>query len=770
MTERNKGEVITFYSYKGGVGRTMALANVACYLARCLENTGERVLMIDWDLEAPGLQRFFGDEIDFNRVKTRPGVIDYFGQIKKRLDSQRSDAQTDDSLLARELVGSVSLTEYILKDVALRVDLMKAGSFDSTYSERVNDFDWKQLYEQCQCLFSSFIHVLAQEYAYILIDSRTGETDVAGICTFLLPERLVAVFTPNHQSIEGVGRVVSQCIQHRRHSEDLRPLLVFPLPSRIESAEPTLREAWRSGSDDKRLTGYQPLFEEKFKQGYRLKNCDLTEYFNDVQIQHVPRFAYGEQIAVLSTQNVDRLSLAKSFEDFCDRLTSEAPPWEQNTLFSVVNRLKNETIQSLMRGEFTAASDLAQRLVAINRIDVSGFKESRMLAEALGIVADTSIPLGRLDDAIQALIEAYKLSETSSPSRWIPLARQMVDIYLWQGEFELARKTVEEMLNRTYATNNRRMTFDALNALRQVNTATIEAESIQDFFVRNLESDDDDNLIASLEMKSKEIKRTQAELLASQSEYLFLSEPASSDKVIFSKNAAGTHAQEIVDIPKAVLSFERELDSRETAGMAEFEFALGNYDEAEGLCRKVIKRCEKSKAVESRASRAETHQILGAIHMEKGHVDNAERAFEQAVNLLDRGSDSNDPKLGFALAEQGRMYLRNGKANEAYDALSRSLGIQERVLGASSDRVAACLAFLGRAAVSADKSRLSSDLTKSIDRLFIVFWKSQQQGGDQNVESVVKEAKSTESVMGRCKTKYALQRLIDIGQKTLESE
>jgi cellulose biosynthesis protein BcsQ len=43
--------ICTFYSYKGGVGRSMALANAAHILAQF----GLRVLMIDFDLEAPGL-------------------------------------------------------------------------------------------------------------------------------------------------------------------------------------------------------------------------------------------------------------------------------------------------------------------------------------------------------------------------------------------------------------------------------------------------------------------------------------------------------------------------------------------------------------------------------------------------------------------------------------------------------------------------------------------------------------------------------------------
>lgn len=41
---------IAFYSYKGGVGRSLALANLACLLAR----QGRKVLILDLDLEAPG--------------------------------------------------------------------------------------------------------------------------------------------------------------------------------------------------------------------------------------------------------------------------------------------------------------------------------------------------------------------------------------------------------------------------------------------------------------------------------------------------------------------------------------------------------------------------------------------------------------------------------------------------------------------------------------------------------------------------------------------
>jgi MinD-like ATPase involved in chromosome partitioning or flagellar assembly len=52
--------IISFYSYKGGVGRTQLVANLAAYL--CYYQA-KKVLVIDWDLEAPGLEVYFREEM-----------------------------------------------------------------------------------------------------------------------------------------------------------------------------------------------------------------------------------------------------------------------------------------------------------------------------------------------------------------------------------------------------------------------------------------------------------------------------------------------------------------------------------------------------------------------------------------------------------------------------------------------------------------------------------------------------------------------------------
>lgn len=72
--------IYTFYSYKGGVGRSMAMANVA----QCLYMQGKKVIMIDWDLEAPGLESYFFQEEQLGQIRSKPGIMDMLSDYKTR--------------------------------------------------------------------------------------------------------------------------------------------------------------------------------------------------------------------------------------------------------------------------------------------------------------------------------------------------------------------------------------------------------------------------------------------------------------------------------------------------------------------------------------------------------------------------------------------------------------------------------------------------------------------------------------------------------------
>ncbi|ANL68581.1 tetratricopeptide repeat-containing protein (plasmid) [Rhizobium phaseoli] len=186
---------ITFYSYKGGVGRTMALVNVAAELAR----RGRKVLIIDFDLEAPGIPSFEPFALSDRRV----GIVDYVNQY---IETAVAPDVSDFVVEARIDVSP---------DKTSPIWIMPAGKRDETYSRKLSSIDWQDLYENRQgyVLFQDMKQQLAldsREFDYVLIDSRTGHTDVGGICTRQLADAISFMFFPNDQNISGLKTIVDE--------------------------------------------------------------------------------------------------------------------------------------------------------------------------------------------------------------------------------------------------------------------------------------------------------------------------------------------------------------------------------------------------------------------------------------------------------------------------------------------------------------------------------------------------------------------------------
>jgi Mrp family chromosome partitioning ATPase len=317
--------VITFYSYKGGTGRTMALANCACLFAR--DASIERVLAIDWDLEAPGLHYYLDAPLDGRSTPAGPGVLEYFTRLGG-LAAERGANPDDPDAAAEGLLDQVALEDYCRPTRIAKVEMMPAGRLDETYQSRLAALDWVRIYERAPSLFRAFAERLTWTYDVVLVDARTGMTDMSGICTSLLPDTLIVVFTPNQQSLIGVERLVVSSVEYRQNSRDLRPLLVFPLPSRIDAERDSLRRRWRGGDSVVNLEGYQPQFERIFRTAYARESCDLSAYFNEVQVQHSPDYAFGEQVAALEATDTDRFSIVRSYEALLRWLKNSVAPWD----------------------------------------------------------------------------------------------------------------------------------------------------------------------------------------------------------------------------------------------------------------------------------------------------------------------------------------------------------------------------------------------------------------------------------------------------------
>lgn len=191
--------VTTFYSFKGGVGRTMALMNVACELAKT-----KKVLIVDFDLEAPGISTFpacraaHGKSglveflISYQSNEVAPPVEDYIVEC----DLLRYD---DDAGPAPETRS--------------RLFVMPAGNMQAAYGSKFGQIDWNDLYENRDgylLMEDLKAQWRSMDFDYVFIDSRTGHTDSGGICTRQLPDALVAVFGPNEQNLLGMQMILNE--------------------------------------------------------------------------------------------------------------------------------------------------------------------------------------------------------------------------------------------------------------------------------------------------------------------------------------------------------------------------------------------------------------------------------------------------------------------------------------------------------------------------------------------------------------------------------
>lgn len=223
------GKIVTFYSFKGGVGRTMALANVAFLAAY----SGKRVLVMDWDLEAPGLGYYFRglhDAGTARAVKEAPGVLNL---LWNWVDSVSDGSVTADELQAQKVrYGSGEAFSDLAIPIAnerdyfpenARLDYIGAGSpiirdgNPMSYEEALSQFSWGDFFQEMAGGFvlESLRHWAKSNYDLVLIDSRTGLADVAGICTMQMPDEVAICFILNRQNIDGAAKV-SAAIRTKR--------------------------------------------------------------------------------------------------------------------------------------------------------------------------------------------------------------------------------------------------------------------------------------------------------------------------------------------------------------------------------------------------------------------------------------------------------------------------------------------------------------------------------------------------------------------------
>lgn len=273
----NEGTIFTFYSYKGGVGRTFALANIGALLSLW----GYKTLCVDWDLEAPGLHLYF------KRFMSRGDHVGLVEMIQDYTDGKNPRWRD-------------YATEVSIPDAKQPLLLMSAGLQDASYVQKMQALDWTDLYGNHD--FGGFLEALREDWKetldFVLVDSRTGITDIGGTCTVQLPDILVLLFTANDQSLYG-GIDIAERARRARASLpiDRAKLVVLPIAARFEGrVEVDLAEKWLK------------TFEKKlapFLNEWSHRETPIADLLNFIRIPYIPYWSFGEKLPVIDKGTKD---------------------------------------------------------------------------------------------------------------------------------------------------------------------------------------------------------------------------------------------------------------------------------------------------------------------------------------------------------------------------------------------------------------------------------------------------------------------------------
>ncbi len=293
-------QTITFYSYKGGVGRTLAVANVAKYLAQF----GQKTVAIDFDLEAPGLHYKFGLDKENWSPQIKKGVLDYTysfysgGRIPKALQDYVVEVAP-----SAEGRGSIHL--------------MPAGNvLSSQYWRHLSQINWHEFfYADGAKGIPFFLELKAQiedvyKPDFLLVDSRTGVTEIGGVATILLPDKLVCLLLSNKENLEGARRVL-RSIKSASRLPGQDPPEILPVVTRIPELE-------RPDAEEDIVQGIQKFLNEE------AESLAETLSVPDVFILHSePELQYSEALRIGGDKNPDESTLLRDYLRLFARLISK---------------------------------------------------------------------------------------------------------------------------------------------------------------------------------------------------------------------------------------------------------------------------------------------------------------------------------------------------------------------------------------------------------------------------------------------------------------
>lgn len=305
--KRGGPPIIVFYSFKGGVGRSTALASFAIQRTRM----GEKVVVVDFDLDAPGIGVLLA--ADKNGTTASWGVLDYL------LERPYGKVDLEDYVHAcrrEEVTGSGEIV------------VIPAGRMDERYPSKLSriDFELPQK-DQKPHPFLLLLGQVRDELKpdWLLVDARAGLSEAAGLLLGGLAHMYVVFGTSSEQSWQGI-RLILRRLGYQRVQEGESQLEILLVQAMITDVSEVAKSAIKSFMDRAR---------DEFAQYYYSENPenedDEDEDFwyvrdlDDPYAPHVPvAIRYQQFLAHFDVIDdvADRLTESPGYPDLAERIAS----------------------------------------------------------------------------------------------------------------------------------------------------------------------------------------------------------------------------------------------------------------------------------------------------------------------------------------------------------------------------------------------------------------------------------------------------------------
>ncbi|MDD4309563.1 MAG: hypothetical protein PHO32_04225 [Candidatus Cloacimonetes bacterium] len=378
--------VISFYSYKGGTGRTTSLALFASHYAMHYK---KKVVILDCDFEAPGFNNYF--DISEDILTQKQGVVEYLNDVIYFPDL---DVENYSIRVSSKFSGDGTI-------IVFPAGNLTQGLVDENNSTLKTHFD-HYLEALSRTNFSGrdfmqtnmleLLNKINTKYApdVLLIDNRTGFNDIYSNLSLTFSSMIIGFFGSNAQTVPGFESFI-----HQVFSKNIRAIVVNSIISDIRYHNDFLKHIYEPT--------IQILSNENIDPQIDSPEPDSISSLEET-LQHIPvyplyRIPRLEVVGCANDDGVDFVSMIKS-----KTLSEYTALFESIILNTGIGNSENHDIESHIENDIS--DEQHEKIIeipnqpetTIESKPINGIKEVNVLKKGILEEIEKNFPKGYTED------------------------------------------------------------------------------------------------------------------------------------------------------------------------------------------------------------------------------------------------------------------------------------------------------------------------------------------------------------------------------------